>query len=674
MDTYCYISSNLKQLPYGGNKANYLMIAKKLGVRIPETVVVNYPYKWLKNIDAEMCKISMLKYIKELFNKIDEFMVRSSFYKEDSKETSFAGKFQSIHINSCEQIPEAIQSVWDSAGENWMYMGVIIQPYIQAHYSGVLFSDYNSTGNNLIEFTQGPCSDLVEGNLSPDVYTNNRGWINGKPSYINDTIINELNTVVCKLKEALESEVDIEFCVDYNAVLYILQCRPITFKKKKRLANISKEFKGEWQLHGEMPYPFTPLVLSLDPTGLFNKRTNKVLNNYIYFKKNDVFLPSNNTNDDNWKNWEKIQDQYTKIFQSILGQKASLELLEKAILNYRNLVDIYMNINWFRYRKQVYRKLIEKLKMKDQEYYHITFAKIIRTVNTINFYKRADFSNLIKHYKSEKFPELRNEFVQKYGFETAHPFYIYCKSLGDYLDDIIILAREKKKEILFKEMASNEPEEQFDDCELNELISEYKNIVKRTEDDDYLLCMGAYTIRSILNTIEQTLPLGKDQIFFLQYSELKEIVQNNIVVSYSEIERRRQEYELSKNYEMPTRIVDGKGLYFKNSFGVDTLDGVIISPGKATGRIHILKNASDIFEIISIPNGSIIYSSCISPILSSYFFNIKGIILSETSVLGHGAIMAREMRIPAVGGINFNFNENSIVEIDGDNGKVKIIK
>ena len=80
-------------------------------------------------------------------------------------------------------------------------------------------------------------------------------------------------------------------------------------------------------------------------------------------------------------------------------------------------------------------------------------------------------------------------------------------------------------------------------------------------------------------------------------------------------------------------------------------------------------NPGDIFEIMNIPGGSIVYSQWISPVLSSYFFNINGLLLPEVSILSHGAILAREMGIPAIGGISCGFVNGMEVEMDASGGR-----
>ena len=488
---------------------------------------------------------------------------------------------------------------------------------------------------------------------------------------MDSSIIEEIEKIAEKLKESLNSEVDIEFCVDGDGILTILQCRPVTFKKKEKYFINDKSLKGEWVLQAEMPFPFTPLVLSLDPSGLFASRKNKVINNFVYFKSDSISNAKSKKK--NWKNWENIQTYYTTNFDTALNSQFDLTLLEKVVSDYRELVSIYMNIEWFKYRKKIYTKLIEKLKEKDPQNYYTIFLSIIRNIDSINSKKRIDFIELLDTNDEEKFSELKDMFLYKYAFETSHPFYINGNCLEDYFDELIFLAKNRVLQYVEKNEEKLSNAKFGEDKEIMALVDEYKMIVKRTEDDDYLLCKGAYVIRKILVDLGEQIGIASELVFFLDYSEFKKIVKGKKKAPLQELERRKELFEKMTTLSMPIKIIDGKSVFEDQQNAHKILKGTIVSPGKTTGQVYVLKNSNDIFEIMNIPNGSIVYSSCISPALSSYFFNIKGFILSEKSLLSHGAILAREMCIPAVGGIQYPFNEGNMVEINGDLGEINLL-
>lgn len=436
-------------------------------------------------------------------------------------------------------------------------------------------------------------------------------------------------------------------------------------RKEKKPIYTGECEKGVWVLQEELSLPFTPLIRTLDPSGLFAERPHIFFENYVYFS-NEYKLKK--TDDEKWKNWEEISNYYSKIFHEILLKVdiVDFELLDYTVATYRNSVDAYMNLNWFIYRKKCYNELINALKER-YENYQEKFFEVVQSIETINFNKRKDFISLMQKKDDDDFGQMKDVFVKKYGSETSHPFYIMCKSLADYID--VIIEQFENKEITMNTCSIPYNNICFDSA-LEEVIDNYRNVVKRTEDDDYLLCLGSYTIRKLLECLEKKMGLEQNSIWFYEYSELKTITFENRI-STEVIKKRRNEFERAKNLDMPLVIKNGVGI-FATTQKEATLNGVTISQGYAKGKIYVLKDPSDILEIVTIPSGSIVFSNWISPILSAYFFNINGIIIPESSLLSHGAILAREMRIPAIGGIQFKFEDGMEVELNASEGRVKI--
>lgn len=657
-----------KEIVLYGNKAKNLWLMKKEGICVPDTIAIMCSKAWDDGYEKEDVLQSIEKLTKEYFQYTSDLIVRSSFQKEDSESTSMAGIFESVQINSHEQIKSAVCQVWESARGDCAQMGIIIQPYIECDFSGIMFSasPYDGGTDIVIEFGKGECGRLVKGDITPDLYMLNRGWVRHNPQYVPETVLQSLICLEKRMRLLMEAEIDVEFCVK-NKSIYVLQCRPMTTGKKKKPLYMGENVEGTWLLHEELSLPFTPLVRTLDPSGMLTERPHIIFENYAYFSS-EFRLKS--VDDEKWKDWEAISEHYSKLFLDILNKKseANLELLEYAVRTYRNSVEAYMNVNWFIYRRKCYEELMDALKEKYQNYQEIFFS-VMHSIATVNSTKKKDFIELLKVKDAPDFEEKKELFVKKYGAETSHPFYIMCKSLADYIDQIIEVLSERE---IYDEV--NEPICVIDKFEPNLciLIEKYRKVVQRTEDDDYLLCMGSYVIRNILEQIEEELQLEKDTIWFYEYSELKELG-CGMRISPEIIEERRKSFECSKNYDMPLAVKNGLGIY-ATSRKENTLEGDTISQGYTRGKVYVLKNPGDILEIVNIPNGSIVYSNWISPVLSAYFFNIKGIIVPERSILSHGAILAREMHIPAIGGIQYNFENGMEIELNATEGKVYIKK
>lgn len=164
-------------------------------------------------------------------------------------------------------------------------------------------------------------------------------------------------------------------------------------KEKKPLYTGECE-KGVWILQEELSLPFTPLIRTLDPSGPFAERPHMFFENYVYFS--DEYRLKK-TDDENWKNWEKISNHYSKVFYDILQKtdEADIELLEYAVDMYRSSVNAYMNLNWFIYRKKCYDELINVLKERYTNYQE-KFFEVVQSIDTINSQKGKDFISLMQ--------------------------------------------------------------------------------------------------------------------------------------------------------------------------------------------------------------------------------------------------------------------------------------
>jgi phosphohistidine swiveling domain-containing protein len=94
-----------------------------------------------------------------------------------------------------------------------------------------------------------------------------------------------------------------------------------------------------------------------------------------------------------------------------------------------------------------------------------------------------------------------------------------------------------------------------------------------------------------------------------------------------------------------------------------------ISAGVVTAKVHNLKNAENECEegcILIIPDGS--------PTFAPFYDKGVGIIFLKGGSITHGAILARESKIPAVslGGQNIHLQDGMIVTMDGEQGILEI--
>jgi pyruvate,water dikinase len=104
----------------------------------------------------------------------------------------------------------------------------------------------------------------------------------------------------------------------------------------------------------------------------------------------------------------------------------------------------------------------------------------------------------------------------------------------------------------------------------------------------------------------------------------------------------------------------------------DALSGLSCSQGEVEGEVVVVNSPEDIVDL----NGKILVAERTDPGWTPLFALIKGVIIEKGSMLSHSAVIAREMGIPAVLGIQDItkiLKTGDVVRLDGTNGNIRII-
>jgi phosphoenolpyruvate synthase/pyruvate phosphate dikinase len=99
-----------------------------------------------------------------------------------------------------------------------------------------------------------------------------------------------------------------------------------------------------------------------------------------------------------------------------------------------------------------------------------------------------------------------------------------------------------------------------------------------------------------------------------------------------------------------------------------------LSPGLVKGTIVVVVNPENMKDI-EWPENPILVAQSTDPGWTPLFIKSRGIIVERGGVLSHCAIVAREMGIPAVSGINrchIRFKGGESVWVDGNTGTIKL--
>jgi pyruvate,water dikinase len=213
--------------------------------------------------------------------------VRSSALGEDSRSASFAGQFDTVlGVDSPAALEQAVRRVWASAyGERALSyaqhrgvkpaaMAVIVQAQVDAVFSGVLFTrDPSRPGGDdlVIEYCAGLGDRLVSGAVTPGRARIRRADLRVEVEQADEDApvfdprahpaIAALARHALALERALGAPQDIEWSIDRDGRIVLLQCRPLTAIAQPRQlwsnANIAENF----------PDPVAPFLRSFVARG-----------------------------------------------------------------------------------------------------------------------------------------------------------------------------------------------------------------------------------------------------------------------------------------------------------------------------------------------------------------------------------------------------------------------
>ena len=222
------VKENLEKL----NPNNYSEISQKLQSIVIDSVIPNSIIERINKLVAELG-----------FNSV---AIRSSGLTEDSKKASMAGMHSSylyIDVNDIEftnRIKECWASIFNKRAILYRMannllsnfgMAVIIQKMIKSEYSGVVFTKHPIDNDKiLLEYTKGNCDELVNGKITPFSlsFYRNTNFISGNLNEVPLNVFSEVIAESIKIENFMKTPQDIEWCVDQELKLWILQTRSIS--------------------------------------------------------------------------------------------------------------------------------------------------------------------------------------------------------------------------------------------------------------------------------------------------------------------------------------------------------------------------------------------------------------------------------------------------------------
>ncbi len=160
-------------------------------------------------------------------------------------------------------------------------------------------------------------------------------------------------------------------------------------------------------------------------------------------------------------------------------------------------------------------------------------------------------------------------------------------------------------------------------------------------------------------------------VFFLRKSELEQWIAGNGVTVEAlrqQVQQAKKKYEASAATAPPWSLEEGQSAAVVETAQV--LRGLPGSPGCVSGPCFLVRTPDDFARF---PQQAILVAPTTNPAWTPLFYSAVGLITESGGPLSHGAVTAREMRLPAVmsvRGVMGLLRDGQIVTVDGTKGIV----
>jgi rifampicin phosphotransferase len=168
---------------------------------------------------------------------------------------------------------------------------------------------------------------------------------------------------------------------------------------------------------------------------------------------------------------------------------------------------------------------------------------------------------------------------------------------------------------------------------------------------------------------------GKEDIFFLTFQELHDVVRTNH--ADGELISRRKDAFRSNQALTPPRVItsDGEvfaGAYRRDDVPADALVGLPVSAGTVEGRARVVLDMAG----ADLEPGDILVTAYTDPSWSPLFVAATGLVTEVGGLMTHGAVIAREYGLPAVVGVQAAtrlIRDGQRIRVHGTDGYVEIL-
>jgi pyruvate,water dikinase len=295
--------------------------------------------------------------------------------------------------------------------------------------------------------------------------------------------------------------------------------------------------------------------------------------------------------------------------------------------------------------------------------------------------------------------------------------YIEKLERGETIDrDVASLVKERDEKTAecYKKLKKEEKKKEF-----NRLLNETRKLYPFSEDHNYFIEFWTFGLirKKVMELGDWLVRHGvmdepKDILFFKRF-ELDEvlfdvsqgwassIITKSSTICRKTIEKRKKMYDLLTKWNPPEMLGRFPDEELVEPFtvmlwgvtqdrinewrsrsteaeetkrDVKVIEGVAGSPGIVEGPAKVIERFS---ESRSVKNGDILVTPVTAPGWGPVLIRVKAVVLDSGGRMCHGAIIAREERVPAVVGCvnaTTSIRTGDIIRVNGDEGKVEILE
>lgn len=239
-------------------------------------------------------------------------------------------------------------------------------------------------------------------------------------------------------------------------------------------------------------------------------------------------------------------------------------------------------------------------------------------------------------------------------------------------------ALEKEQELLARLIQLPDGEQKAE--ETKRMIRRIRNFIGYREYPKYGWVNRYFVYKQALlkeaeQLVQSCVILEKEDIFYLSFEELHEVVRTN-KLDYQIISKRKDDYNFFDKLTPPRVITsDGEiisGTYNRENLPAEALVGLPVSSGVIEGRARVILN----MEAANLEDGDILVTSFTDPGWTPLFVSIKGLVTEVGGLMTHGAVIAREYGLPAVVGVENAtklIKDGQQIRVHGTEGYIEIL-